>query len=394
MKYTGIVIADIHVGAFDLKRQREEYLSILIDRIRNMDTLDFVIICGDFFDHKFFLNDKESTQAYSMLEELIITCKLKHALIRIVYGTESHECNQYDLLEVMSLYDNIRIIKEVEDEELLPDLKVLYLPEEHIYDKDKYYEEYFLKPKKYDYVFGHGIIREVMSEAVAHMSTTKKSKRKQVPIFSSGELSRICRGQVYFGHYHINKNINDKVFYVGSFSRWQFGQEEDKGYYIIHCNTDKHKYTNEFIVNTMAETYQTIKYGYKANIFNDEEVMNQTLNRMDELIDNHIYDHMRFIFNIPKDAENPESTLNYLKERYKFNDHIKMETVNGYVEEQKEQKKKQLKVENDKYEFIFDKSLPMEDKISQYVSLEYNRDIPPKKVNEYITNSLQEILSK
>ena len=391
MKYKGIVIADVHVGAFDVKRQRKEYLEMFIDHIKNMDQLDFVVICGDFFDHKFFLNDKESYHAYAMLEELIMVCKEKRALIRIVYGTESHECNQYDILEVMSLYDNIQVIKCVEEEELLPGLNVLYLPEEHIEDKESYYHDYFEEPKKYDYVFGHGIIREVMKEAVLHMSTSK-SKRKKVPVFSSGELSRICRGQVYFGHYHINENIEDKVFYIGSFSRWQFGEEKPKGYYELSCDLNKHKYKNKFIENTMAETYQTIRYGYESEVFNNEEKRNQILNRMDDLIGKKAFNHLRFIFNIPSTAKNPEATLNYLRERYKFDDHIKMETVNGYVEEQKEEKNKQLNEENKKYDFIFDKNLPVEDKISQYIEIEYHKNIAPEKVSQYMVKSLNEIL--
>lgn len=397
MKYCGLVISDIHVGAFDLNKQHEEYLKIFIDKIKNMKSLDFVVVCGDFFDHKFFLNDKESTTAYIMLQELVLACKEKNAVLRFVYGTESHECNQYNILSLLKLYDKIKIIKYVEEEELLEGLNVLYIPEEHIYDKDEYYEKYFLKPKKYDYVFGHGVIREIMKEAVLHMPTHKKSdknKRKTVPVFSSGELSRICKGQVYFGHYHINQNIDDKVFYIGSFSRWQFGQESPKGYYELKCDTSKYKYENKFIENTLAETYQTITYGYNSDIFNNEETMNNTLTRMDSLINKKVFNHIRFIFNIPKDIENPESTLNYLRERYKFNDNIKMEVANGYIEEQQIQKKKQIEEENDKYDFIFNKNLPIEDKVSEYIAIEYNKEIKPKKISKYIVESIQEILSE
>ena len=55
---------------------------------------------------------------------------------------------------------DIKVIKYASDEELLPNLHILYLPEEHILDKNEYYKEYFKEDKKYDYVFGHGVIEK------------------------------------------------------------------------------------------------------------------------------------------------------------------------------------------------------------------------------------------
>ena len=120
-----------------------------------------------------------------------------------MYGTESHECNQYDILSLLKIYDKIRVIKQVTEEELLPGLNVLYLPEEHILDKKEYYKEFFEEDQKYDYIFGHGIIREAMKEA-AVQNDTSSDKRKKVPVFSTAEFRRICKGQTYFGHYHVN----------------------------------------------------------------------------------------------------------------------------------------------------------------------------------------------
>ena len=90
MKHTGIVFSDLHIGAMNLERLHEEYVEMLIKEIKQMEELDFLIIAGDFFDHKFYLNDKESSMAYYMLSELVDVCKEKETTIRIVYGTESH----------------------------------------------------------------------------------------------------------------------------------------------------------------------------------------------------------------------------------------------------------------------------------------------------------------
>ena len=54
--------------------------------------------------------------AYAMLKELIEICKEKDAVVRIVYGTESHECNQYDILSLLRIYDKIEVVKYAKEE--------------------------------------------------------------------------------------------------------------------------------------------------------------------------------------------------------------------------------------------------------------------------------------
>ena len=117
-KYIGMVISDIHVGAMDLDKLHNEYLELFIKKIQSMKKLDFLIVCGDFFHKKFYLNDRETTVAYIMLKELVLACKEKGAIIRIVYGTESHDCDQYNILSLLKIYDKIEVVKYAKEEEL------------------------------------------------------------------------------------------------------------------------------------------------------------------------------------------------------------------------------------------------------------------------------------
>jgi len=112
MKYKGYVISDIHVGAFDLEALYNEYTELFINRIKKDKDVNFIIVCGDFFDHKFYLNDNSAKMAYRMLKDLITVCKEKNIPLRFVYGTESHECNQYDIMSVMKIYDNVKVITD------------------------------------------------------------------------------------------------------------------------------------------------------------------------------------------------------------------------------------------------------------------------------------------
>jgi DNA repair exonuclease SbcCD nuclease subunit len=393
-KYKGFIISDIHVGASNLDKLKNEYHELFITKIEKAKKLDFVVVCGDYFDHKFYLNDKEAKYAYAMLKELVYACKERNIPLRFVYGTESHECNQYDILSLLQIYENIKVIKYAEEEEILPNLWFLYLPEEHIVDKKEYYKEYFDNDKKYDYVFGHGVVREVMKELAVHMDNKDTSKRKKVPVFNSEELTRICKGQIYFGHYHINEEYNNKIFSIGSFTRWKFGEEGRKGFYEVECDTEKMKYENKYIENTMADEYKTIYFGYDNKIFQSEESMHDVMEGIDKLIEREPYNHIRFTFNIPSDSDNPESLMNYLKEKFKYKDQVKVEITNGYIDEKRKIKKEKVEKENLEFSFIFDKSIPLEDKVGKFISIIYTRDIPTSNISLYIYNPLNEIIDK
>ena len=264
LKYNGVIISDIHFGATDPSELKKELSDVFLKYLSEMKKIDFIIIDGDYFDHKLYLNDKVSDYAISFMNTLVKISQIHSCPIRIVYGTESHEVNQYT---VFNDYENnpeidFKIIRTVSDEELLQNMNVLYLPEEYVLSKKEHYGKYLNGNKKYDYIFGHGVIQEVMTEACRNSNNEKKNERKKVPTFKSNELENICDGRVYFGHYHINTNMNDKVFYVGSYSRWIHGESEPKGFYHVKFDPDKKQYTQTFIENYLAKKYVTYTYGY------------------------------------------------------------------------------------------------------------------------------------
>lgn len=389
--YTGVVISDIHIGAFSCEKLYEEFKEYFIGYINTLKKLDYIIICGDYFDHKLYLSDVASKYAHLMLQDMI-GCfpDKKDVKIRFVYGTESHENNQYDALLAECKDLDIKVIKYVAEEELFPEMLVLYVPEEHIVSKEEYYKDYFQKLDYYTYVFGHGVIRETMRMAATQLET-KASKRKTVPVFSSAELANICHGEVFFGHYHSHTDM-DNVHYVGSFSRWIFGEEDEKGFYQLSYNPEKEKTETIFIPNSGAETYTTISFGYSNEVFQDESKLEEALNHVDELLATDAMDHVRFDFNVPKDINNPEYFINYVKERYKFNKAIKIEITNGYIKSKREQQQKEIQEENERYDFIFDKSLPIEEIVSRFISIEYNKEIPVDTIKHYLYEPLQDIL--
>lgn len=386
VKYNGIVISDIHFGVIDPDTLKKELLEIFIYHLENMKKINFIIFTGDYFDHKIYLNERTSDYALAFMDKIVSIAKKHQCPIRLIYGTESHEVGQYNIFSVYEDANDIdfKVIRTVQDEELLQGLHVLYVPEEYVFSKKEYYGEYFNEENKYDYVFGHGVIQEVMTNAVRSTKKEKETDRKKVPVFTTGELGYICKGQVYFGHYHINTNLGDKIFYVGSFTRWCHGETEPKGFYELKCDTDKEKYTQQFIENCLAKKYITYTYGYNSDVMKSEEALLSELEKRDKLTNALNGDYVRYEFNIPENHPNPEFIINILNERYKFNESIKVQITNGYIEKKKKINKERLNDVMDQYSMVFDKSVALEDKVVYFIKKKYNKDISVDNVKVYL----------
>jgi hypothetical protein len=389
MTYTGLLIADQHFGAGDTDHLVLEHISSLLEYMDSLKKIDYMIILGDYFDHKMYLNDSDAWAAFKIMEEIISRIKKNEAKLRIVYGTASHENNQYNIFNTLfrDTTLDVRVIKTVEEEQLFEGLKVLYLPEEYIYNKNEYYNDYFTKLGEYDYVFGHGIIQEVMTDACRH--TSKETKRAKVPVFSSAELKRLVKGEVYFGHYHINSTVDDIIHYVGSFSRWKFGETDDKGFYIVSKDDDG--FHNKFIINSYAEKYDDIYFYENDPIYSNEDELVKRLSNISDQIGTGIYDNVKLRFQIPENYDGTQFLITFLKSKYEYNSKVKIE-VTQLKETKKRKQEKETLEENSKYNIIFDKSIPIEEKIKSYIEMEFDKKIETADICECldITNVSRE----
>lgn len=394
-EFTGIVIADEHFGVIDADKLYEEHQRIIIDFIKELDNLDVIFIAGDYFDHLLSLNEKSTARAMEFFDELTFWVENLGTKIRIIYGTESHECKQYSWLISRAAYINvdIKVINHVQ-EELIDDIWVLYIPEEYIYNKQEYYKEFFTGEKKYDYIIGHGIIQEMMEDAIYHLNkSSKNSNRAKAPIFTSTELSENCKGTVYFGHYHMNKNIHNKVFYVGSFTRWCFGEDEPKGFYYFTKNDDE--YSHKFIENTMADKFITFNYGYESPIFKSEERMENELHKIEKFINNDVLSHVRLIMTVPEEYPNAEGLLVSLSERFKNSKGIKIKVVNGYVSKKQKINKEYLDSVKQKYSFIFDKNMPIAEQAENFIHTKFEIELSSERIDLHLkTKNVLEIESE
>lgn len=386
-KHHGVVISDIHIGAMGASDIYSQLESTFLKYIKTHKTIDFIVICGDFFDSKLYLNSPHSEIAMRVMNEICTCTKALKAKLRIVYGTASHECDQYRIFDSLRNDDDLdfKVIHQAEEEELFPDMKVLYLPEELIWeDKREYYKEFLNKDKEYDYVFGHGVIQEVMTDAVRH-SSGKKSKLAPA-VFTTADFEKICKGMCFFGHYHIHVDITESIAYIGSFSRWQFGEEPDKGFFITEKDGDK--FTRKFYVNDFCDKYKTVAYGYNSKIFSSEEAFTKEMETVSFTIKENPDTHIRIMVNIPEELPWANFIMEYLKNRFGKEEKVKVNVINGYIEKRDKADKEQISEILDKYDFIFNRNISIEDKCAKFIELKFGRSIAIEHIRNILYNTL------
>ena len=377
MKYKGVMIADIHFGALPVERLYNE-LEIFLDFIEKK-SLDFIVILGDWFDKKINLNSKDAKYSTVFFERICQICIDNDIKLRIIQGTESHDNSQLEVLEILAKNKPVdfKVFYEVEEEELFPDFNVLYVPEEYINSIDEKYGKYM--NKKYDMIFGHGMIQEVKFAALIQSSETTM---KKAPIFKSKMLCDMCYGPIFFGHIHTKDIFNDRLYYVGSYSRWKFGEEEDKGFYYVKYENDTKEFEAKFIVNNKAMKYDTIEIYEKESGFYKLNTENQ-IKYIQNLIKSFEYDFLRLQFYIPQGYENENLLINMVNESFGKYKNLKLDfKVNSKIKSKREVEEK-INLLLDKYGFIFDNKLDTYTKINKFILEKYNKDISVEKIKEY-----------
>jgi DNA repair exonuclease SbcCD nuclease subunit len=258
MKVTGILLSDIHFGAGDPKRLYKELKDGVYKKaVQLKKKLKFIGILGDYFDRKLALNSDASRYALQFMHELIVFCEENEIKLRVIRGTMSHDLNQLDSFKHWEVdAPNFRVINKAEYEELLPDLNVLWMPEEYPENWKERYAEFFNLDDgaKYDFIFGHGTM-----EYESFKGQVYDSERpiKSAPVFSEKQFIQLAE-YTFFGHIHRRSSYKNRVFYCGSYSREAFGEEEPKGFYVIDYDTDTCEGSATFNENTLAPTFNTI----------------------------------------------------------------------------------------------------------------------------------------
>ena len=356
-KIRSIHISDIHFGKKDDTRLYKELKKNFLDELIELEKekhIDLIFIQGDLFERTLNMKELASNYVLNFIKDL---CKFSfdnNCYLRIIKGTKSHDLNQLSILEHLEIlyYENFKIINSLNVEELIINnqtIKILYIPEEYPTNiQEYYYDNYLNSIEKYDYIIGHGMIdivkfnsKEQEDEVIRHG-----------PVFKSKSLIENCKGVICFGHVHDFQEYKNKIFYTGSFSRFSFADQEDKGFMIFDYDVKNSKINPIFIVNPDAPTYKVVDFSDYEGLSTEDKI--KVLNEFKEKYD---YIKVRSL--------NDSDNLAILKEVVSMDDNIKMEVKNKIVQDEVDEK----------FRFILERKLSIEETIQRFIRIKNEKEI-------------------
>ena len=348
--FNGFVISDIHFGANDSNVLMKELNDVFIKKIHSFikkeeNDLDLIVICGDLFDHKLSFNSVTSKNVILFIEELCKICLKYGIILRIVKGTKNHDLDQLNnflYLQERNKKLDFRIITHI-CSETIKDKKILYIPEEYMENKEEFYHEFLYSGNEYDLCFIHGTFNFVQ---YSKQLTSSERPISDAPLFKYDEFKKIIKLGVFAGHIHEKKNYKKFIYYTGSFSRWVFGEEEEKGFYRFSISDDE-TLSTFFIKNKYAPKYVTVDASdiIDINASNIEKEIKK--------IDNYKKDNDIKYLRLNIDNENDKViNSNVLKEYFSNNTNkdggVKINKVSSKLDIDKEESELE-----EKYSFIF-----------------------------------------
>lgn len=386
MIYNIISFCDIHSGVFDVELQFEN-MEIINEFISQYNNIDLVVISGDYFDCKLPLNSKAAIYSIQWFHKFLNICKIHNVKkVRIVKGTEEHDNDQLEVFR--ELEDNngfFKIFNCNTVEETLPNLKCIYCPDENISTNDyiiKYLDNIL---SGIDIGFFHGSFDVVLPYIVTKLS--KESNIKNI-IYEYNYWKKFIKGPMISGHWH-DSSIHEHLIYIGSFDRWKFEEEEEKGFGFIRYDTDTNEYFYKKIINIFAPLYLT--YSIYTNTYNSIEEYNNLINMVNDTLEKYRDKKIkvRILININDDKSENESLILGLRQYYINNSLVKIVIKNKVKKEKKEEQiKKNIETRN-KYGFILDKNKKESEIIQQFILINKGKEIDIATIENVINKYLK-----
>jgi len=257
--YVIVDAGDFHFGASDdvaLGQAYEEYFNGFIEA--NGEAIDMIVISGDLIHKELRFSSESARIMLGCLSRTVDICERFNIQLRLMKGTATHDRSQIETISVMFMdKPHFKTVTTATTEEVFPDFKVLYIPEEYPASQKDFYAEtiYNAPDKAYDMVFFHGTF-----DFQAFQSQMYESEMpiESAPIFKSDDIIRITKGIATGGHIHTACDYKKKIYYHGSFSRQGQGEPQAKGFNYYQYDQSTGDTEVNFIENEKAPIFKTI----------------------------------------------------------------------------------------------------------------------------------------
>ncbi|MGL6099437.1 MAG: metallophosphoesterase family protein [Fusobacteriaceae bacterium] len=372
--YKGLILADLHFGGhFGQTLYRE--LQPTITTIRS-GQFDFVAILGDYFDTRCSLTSEAARYALKYMSDLTKACSEQGAKLRIIKGTLSHDLNQIETAFSHYLEDsnlNFMIYTSVGEEELFPGFKVLYVPEEYIKSKSDYYGEYFSKEESH---YKLALVHGAFENAIPMLKDQEyEGMNPHAPVFTVDDFK--CSEAVLCGHIHTRTKVSDNIMYVGSYSRFCYGEEQPKGCLVtVHGDGG---FITSFVENTMAPKYITKDFGVSINLLSSKQIIES----IKKFKDDNTIDNLRVIIWLEED-DKIIANMAIVKEYFAKEKNIKIVFKNELRTRHETENTKEIEEHRDKYNYLMDRALSVSDKLSIFIKDKKDIEIPSTRIDEIL----------
>ena len=378
MRYNIVSIADIHWGAMDPDEMYNN-LQYFLDFIKMRGDIDLVVICGDYFDYRLTLNSKAALKALRWFDELYNTCINSGVKrLRMIRGTKEHDNDQLEAIHPRETGEFFKKFYVTTTEETLPDLNCIYCPDEtlNLHEYEKLHMDQMMSI--HDIGFFHGNFDIKLPKLVINQNL-----ESEIPsiIYFKDYWSKFINGPMIAGHWHVFTD-SDPLIYIGSYDRWIFGEEEDKGFLFTQYNTEDHSYYWKHIVNPFAKKYESIIIDNSLCISPDDFA-----NLHNDIIDLKKSDpemKIRVVYQITIDNEESLVNFNEFKNVISSMKNIKIDVKDFVKKRNKEKQKERVAISSGRYSYILNNPYDIKQNIHEFLLRERNIDIPVEIIDSII----------
>lgn len=372
-------IADVHIGnkAISWKEYKYQLKHGIIDKLKCINFLDGIVICGDTTHYQISLNS-EYANVFQWFISSIVKIAMEHrAFVRIIKGTKSHDLDQLEnLRQYEDIFDlDFKIINDYMTE-TIDGINYAYIAENYIKEAiDDYYKDIFLKPDGYfDMMFLHGTI-----EPCKFVTQDSENINTNAPIFRLKDLYKVCRGTIQAGHIHTPMVFNNKFFYIGSALRTCHGEEEDKGFNIVTYIKSEGVYRVDKIVNEYTFNFKILEL---SNMFIEKNDIDHIVDYVESYIEKNHVDRLS-LKATAIDKEETTVKIHMLKKYFGKNPNItlsfKILSEKSYAQEIQNIERKEKK------EYLKD-NLDIVERIRLWALIERNFRLNPDDITRFITD--------
>lgn len=344
-------ISDLHFGKIDPKVEFDILKEQFVDRIKDLP-LDCISIDGDFFDRLFMSNTDTTLYANLFFKELYNVCKNNikrgiHTVLLLILGTKNHDADQlrlfYPYLDDKEV--DLRIVETIQFQ-YINGCRVLCIPELYNVTNEEY-SKVLYESGAYDMVFMHGSIEGAIYD----------NKMGESKIFNPSDFN-CCMGPVIAGHVHTGPAVHGFCYYNGSPIRWNFGEEEVKGFQVVLYDMDTRYY---YIHKEPIHSFRYDTISIDDIIMTDPQKVIAYINdlREKEGID---YIRLKCVSNY-----DTQDALNIIKEYYRTDKTVKFKFDKEMSPDEKSFDQQTTEM-YDKYSYLFDKSMSTYEIFARFIN--------------------------